>query len=143
MKKYFATFVLAAFLLNTATQAQKLKASAVPPAVKSALQSKFPEAKNVVWEKENGNIEANWGGKSNEDHSAMFSPSGAFIEVVNAIPVSELPASVSVYVKEHYKGKKITEAGRVTDAKGKITYEAEVNKKDVIFDEHGKFIKSE
>lgn len=32
------------------------------------------------------------------------------------------------YVKHHYKGAKIIEAGRVTDAKGKITYEAEVKK---------------
>ena len=62
---------------------------------------------------------------------------------MKAIPVSELPANVTAYVKSHYNGAKITEAGKVTDAKGKLSYEAEVNRKDVIFDENGNFVKSE
>jgi hypothetical protein len=41
------------------------------------------------------------------------------------------------------KGSKIAEAGRVTDAKGKISYEAQVNGKDIIFDENGTFTKAE
>jgi len=32
----------------------------VPAKVKSALKQKYPEARNVGWEKENGNYEANW-----------------------------------------------------------------------------------
>ncbi len=61
---------------------------------------------------------------------------------MKAIPVNELPPPVLTYVKKHYHSK-ITEAGRVTDAHGKITYEAEVNRKDIIFDEKGNFIKVE
>jgi hypothetical protein len=104
----------------------------VPVVVKTALKQKYPEAKNVGWEKENGNYEANWGGKSGED-----------IEIVKAIPVNKLPENVIIYVNTHYKGSKITEAGRVTDAQGKLSYEAEVKGKDVIFDEDGKFVRSE
>lgn len=115
----------------------------VPTVVKNALAKKYPEATRVTWEKENGNYEANWGGKSGEDNSVQFTPAGNFIEIVKAIPVSELPANVSAYVKSHYKDAKITEAGKVTDAKGKLSYEAEVNRKDVIFDENGNFVKSE
>ena len=115
----------------------------VPAAVKAALSKKYPAATKVTWEKEKGNYEANWGGKSGEDHSVMFTPSGQFIEEVNAITTAQLPASVPTYVKTHYKGSKITEAGKVTDAKGIITYEAEVNGKDVIFDETGNFVKVE
>ena len=115
----------------------------VPAAVKNALVKKYPEATHVTWEKENGNYEANWGGKSGEDNSVQFTPAGSFIEIVKAIPVSELPANVSAYVKSHYNGAKITEAGKVTDAKGKLSYEAEVHGKDVIFDENGNFVKSE
>ncbi|MEO8712136.1 MAG: PepSY-like domain-containing protein [Parafilimonas sp.] len=115
----------------------------VPTAVKNALAKKYPEATHVTWEKENGNYEANWGGKSGEDNSVQFTPAGNFIEIVKAIPVSELPANVTAYVKSHYNGAKITEAGKVTDAKGKLSYEAEVNRKDIIFDENGNFVKSE
>ena len=94
------------------------------------FQKKYPEAKDVQWEKEKGNYEANWGGKSKEDNSVQFTPSAEFIEIVKAIPVSQLPAPITAYVKQHYKGAKITEAGKVTDAKGKTSYEAEVNKKE-------------
>ncbi|MDQ2718603.1 MAG: PepSY-like domain-containing protein [Bacteroidota bacterium] len=153
MKKVFG-FAAIMFALSTATFAQEKNEKneeqkemknkiTVPAPVKTALAKKYPEASKVTWEKENGNYEANWGGKSGEDHSVQFTPSGNFIEIVNAIQVSELPSSVSAYVKTHYKGTKITEAGKVTDAKGKTSYEAEIHGKDVIFDENGNFVKAE
>ena len=136
-------FVLVATLFILPSFAQKVKSSDVPAAVKSALEKKYPDAKNVYWEKEHGNYEANWGGKSKEDNSVQFTPAGEFIEYVKAIPVSELPKEVNTYVKSHYKGAKITEAGKVTDAHGKTFYEAEVKGKDIVFDEHGNFVKAE
>ena len=142
MKK-LSMFLVGSFLIISCF-AQKVNSSDVPAAVKSALQSKYPDSKNnVYWEKEHGNYEANWGGKSKEDNSVQFTPTGEFIESVKAIPVSELPKPVGDYVKTHYKGAKITEAGKVTDAHGKIFYEAEVKGKDIVFDEHGSFVKSE
>ena len=134
---------LAVTFLVISCFSQKVKSSDVPAPVKSALQNKYPDSKNVYWEKEKGNYEANWGGKSKEDNSVQFTPTGEFIEYVKAIPVSELPKQVGDYVKSHYKGAKITEAGKVTDAHGKIFYEAEVKGKDIVFDEHGNFVKSE
>ena len=115
----------------------------VPAVVKSALHKKYADAKNVTWEKEDGNYEANWGGQSGEDHSVQFTPAGNFLEIVNAIAVNQLPDAVTSYVKTHYKGAKITEAGKVTDAKGKLSYEAEVHGKDIVFDENGNFVKAE
>ncbi len=135
------------FAMSSATFAQENEGSnehiKVPAVVETALKQKYPEAKNVTWEKEDGNYEANWGGKSGEDNSVQFTPSGAFIEIVKAIPVSSLPKPVIVYVSAHYKGAKITEAGKVTDAAGKTFYEAEVKGKDVIFDGNGNFVKAE
>lgn len=146
MKKIMS-LVAVLFTLSTATFAQEKAEGSehinVPAKVKSALMQKYPEAKKVGWEKENGNYEANWGGKSGEDNSVQFTPAGNFIEIVNAIPVSQLPAKVPAYVNQHYKGAKITEAGKVTDAKGKTSYEAEVHGKDIIFDENGNFVKAE
>jgi hypothetical protein len=124
-------------------KAQDLKTKDVPQIVKTALTAKYPEATKVSWEKEKGNYEANWGGKSGEDNSATFTPAGAFVEIVKAIKVSQLPASIAPYVAEHYKGAKIKEAGIVTDAAGKIMYEAEIKGEDLIFDEKGNFIKKD
>jgi len=47
------------------------------------------------------------------------------------------------YVKAHYKGATAKEAAKITKADGTVNYEAEVSKKDVIFDAKGKFIKEE
>src|SRR6478672_3434443 len=125
MKKFFVSAGAAIFLLNAAC-AQDIKSTDVPAAVKSALSKKYPEATKVSWEKENGNYEANWGGKSGEDNAAQFTPVGVFVEIEKAIPVSELPASVKSYLKNHEGGATIKEAARITDANGKTTYEADV-----------------
>ena len=137
--------VLAAALVLAAgaLQAQDLKSKDVPAVVKQALAKKYPEAAKVGWEKEKENYEANWGGKSGEDNSVMFKPDGTFIEIVKAMPVSSLPKNIAPYVKEHYNGAKIREAGKVTDAAGKTMYEAEIKGGDLIFDENGNFIKKD
>lgn len=143
MKKYSASLLAVCTFVAISVSAQDLKSSSVPAVVKSALLKKYPEGNNATWEKEHGNYEANWGGKSGEDNSVQFSPKGEFIEIVKAISINELPKAVLVYVKQHYKGAKIAEAGRVTDAKGKVSYEAEINGKDIIFNENGNFVKAE
>lgn len=130
-------------LASGSLKAQDLKASAVPAVVKEALAKKYPEAAKVSWEKEKGNYEANWGGRSGEDNSVVFTPTGTFIEIVKAIPVADLPKNIAPYVKAHYKGAKIKEAGKVTDAAGKTMYEAEIKGGDLIFDENGSFLKKD
>ncbi len=140
MKKIILSALLLTGVTGIAT-AQDLKTSAVPAAVKSALSKKYPQAGKVGWEKEKGNFEANWGGKSGEDMSVQFTPDGKFIEQVAAISPGKLPAGVLTYIKQHYNGTKINEAGKITDAKGATMYEAEVKGKDLIFDEKGSFLK--
>ena len=140
MKKTLLLFLFTAFILANAN-AQDLKAKNVPAVVKDALAKKYPKATKVSWEKEKGNYEANWGGKSGEDTSVQFTPAGVFIEEVDAITVDQLPASIATYVKSHYSGAKIREAGKFIDAAGKKMFEAEIKGKDLLFDESGKFIK--
>jgi hypothetical protein len=142
MKK---TFLFPSMLIALAinAHAQDIKSKDVPVEVKKALAAKYPNATRVNWEKEKGNYEANWGGKSGEDTSVQFTPAGAFVEEVNVISVSQLPASVAVYVKAHYNSAKIKEAGKVIDASGRRMFEAEIKGKDLLFDESGNFIKQD
>ncbi|HEY4286539.1 MAG TPA: PepSY-like domain-containing protein [Puia sp.] len=137
------TGLLLSCLATSLCFAQQVKNAAVPAVVKTALTKKYPTATAVTWEKEKGNFEANWGGRSHEDYSVVFTPEGSFVEQVIAIPVSSLPEGVSSYVKKNYPGSHITEAGKVTDAAGKLSYEAEVKGKDLLFDENGKFLKKD
>jgi hypothetical protein len=140
MKSIFVFIVTMTFFVS-GVLGQEIKSSEVPSVVKSALMKKYPEATKVSWEKENGNYEANWGGKSGEDTAAQFTPQGVFVEIERAISINELPASVKSYVKEHENGAAIKEAAHITDANGKVTYEAEIKGKDLIFDENGKFLR--
>lgn len=142
MKKIFLSTALLILVAGLA-KAQNIKPANVPAVVKSVLEKKYPEAKKVAWEKEKENFEANWGGKSGEDMSVTINPNGQFIEQVQAIKVTALPASIYSYVKQHYNSAKITEAGKVTDAKGQNFFEAEVKGKDLIFDEKGNFVKKD
>lgn len=143
MKKIVFFSVLLIISFTGILIAQDLKEKDVPAVVKTAQAKKFPTAKKISWEKEKGNYEANWGGKSGEDNSVVYTPSGIFVELVQAIAISELPANIAPYVKLHYKGAAIKEAGKVTDASGKHMFEAEIKGKDLIFDEKGVFIKED
>ena len=127
----------------TIAMAQDLKAKDVPEAVKKAFVSKYPDAKKVSWEKEKGNYEANWGGKSGEDSSVAITPSAKFVEIVVAIPMDQLPSNIEPYINTHYKGSKIKEAGKVMDAAGRHMYEVEIKGKDLIFDDKGVFLKED
>ncbi|MFB0495333.1 hypothetical protein ABID99_001570 [Mucilaginibacter sp. OAE612] len=140
MKKAILLIITAA-LLGTGAVVKATGSLEVPVAVKQSLAKKYPNATKVTWEKEKGNYEANWGGKSGEDTSVTFTPKGEFVEEGDAIPVTQLPPAVFEYVKTNYKGTKIKEAGRVTNAAGKKMFEAEIKGKDLLFDQKGKFIK--
>jgi len=129
--------------MSNTSEAQNLKEKDVPDQVRASFQKQFPDAVNVTWEKEKGDFEANWGGKSGEDHSALFNPAGQFIELVDAIPVGQLPSVIVQYVHEHYKGASIREAGILTDAHGSHMFEAEIKVKDLIFDAEGRFLKED
>jgi len=137
------------FALSSSTFAQENEGGNehinVPAVVKNANMKKYPESKthHVTWEKEKGNYEANWGGKDGEANSVTYTPTGTFVEIVKEIPVSQLPKSANVYIKDHYKNAKFGDVGKVLDAQGKTSYEVEINRKDVIFDENGNFVKEE
>jgi hypothetical protein len=139
MKKILITVTVVTFLFAMNSFAQS--PINIPQVVKDSQAKRFPGAKNVTWETEHGNFEANWGGKSGEDNSVLYTPSGIFIEAGKAISAKQLPAPAITYLNNHYKGVSITEAMQVTGANGQVSYEAEVYGKDILFDEHGNLIK--
>ena len=141
MKRQLLFAILFVWLITGIAVSQDLKKKDVPTGVQSAFVKKYPNAQKISWEKEKGNFEANWGGKSGEDSSAIFTPSANFVEIVVAIPVNQLPASIPPYVDKNYKGAKIKEAGKITDAAGTHMFEVEIKGKDLIFDEKGIFIR--
>ncbi|MFN8356231.1 MAG: PepSY-like domain-containing protein [Spirosomataceae bacterium] len=132
--------LLAVMFIVSLASAQKVPNKEVPTVVKNGLQKQFPNAKNVKWEKEDGNYEA--GFEINEtDYSVLLGATGNIIETETEISIESLPATVKAYLAKHYTKQKIKEAAKIIDAKGTITYEAEVKGKDLLFDKNGNFIK--
>jgi hypothetical protein len=140
MKKYLL-ILLAAFVTSSIVVGQKIKDADVPGAVSTAFSKIYPGNK-PNWEKEKGNYEASFK-KDGKRMSATFQPTGVFLESETNIKESELPESVLTYIKENYKGKKIKDCAKITDANNVVTYEAGIDGKDVIFDSNGKFLKEE
>ncbi|MFT3935788.1 MAG: PepSY-like domain-containing protein [Chitinophagaceae bacterium] len=123
-----------------ACMAQKEKIE-VPAAVEKSFAKQFPGA-TAKWEKEKGSYEASFK-QNGTSMSAVFGATGALEETEATIKSTELPAPVLAYVKDHKKNAAIKEAAKITKSSGEVNYEAEVNGKDLIFDESGKFIKEE
>jgi hypothetical protein len=138
MKKLITVSALVT-VIGVSAGAQKIDASKVPAAVKSAFAKQYPGTA-AKWEKEDGKFEAGFRLNGNT-MSALYEANGTITETETGIKVASLPATVLAYVKEHYKGKTVKEGAKITKADGTVNYEAEVNGKDVIFNEAGKFLK--
>ena len=134
MKKIIVALTLC---LSVAVFAQKSDAPAV---AKAAFAKAYPAATKVKWEKEDGNYEVTFVDKGNE-LSAVYNAKGVLQESEHEIKVSELPAAVTAYMKDHYKDITVKGAAKITKADGSINYEAAIKGKDVLFDANGKFIK--
>lgn len=75
--------------------------------------------------------------ESNQHVSVVFDVKGNWMETETPIPAPELPKAAAAYIVRHYKGAKIKETACIQKASGVINYEAEINGKDVIFDDKG------
>jgi hypothetical protein len=139
MKK---VFVLVAGLtgLTIGANAQKLGMAKVPAAVKSAFAKAHADVKTASWEKEKSDYEVVFK-VDGKEISENYSAKGMLVESETGIKPAELPKEVTAYISSHYKGAKIKEAAKITDARGVVTYEAEVNGKDLIFDVKGNPVK--
>jgi hypothetical protein len=126
-------------VIGFAACSQKLDESKVPDVVKAAFAKQYPGTA-AKWEMEDGKYEASF--KENSDAmSILYEANGSMTEGEMDIKVADLPATVLAYIKDHYNGKTIKEAAKITKADGSINYEAEVDGKDVIFDANGNFLK--
>jgi hypothetical protein len=139
MKKLLIVLFASGAVSLTAS-AQKVDASKVPASVRKSFTKQFPGATGK-WEMEQGKYEAGFNYQGNA-MSALFDANGTMTESEMAIKESELPSTVSDYIKTHLRNAKIKEAAKITKAAGEVNYEAEVNGKDLLFDADGNFLKS-
>lgn len=142
MKTTIATIALCFGFIYA--NAQHLKEAEVPKSVKDGFAKKYPGSKVKVWEKEGADYEAEFD-LNKVESSAVFDGNGSFKELEQEIKTSELPKSAVDYCTKTFAGYKLSEAAKITDANGKVQFEAEMEKGkehfDVIFDDKGNFVK--
>ncbi|MEY4902676.1 MAG: hypothetical protein RLZZ292_491 [Bacteroidota bacterium] len=118
--------------------AQNVKASKVPAAVKSAFKAAYPTVQKAHWSMEDKtDYEVGFDNAQGKDVSVVISPSGVIKETEVEIAFSDLPVAAQTALK----GKKVKETAKITDANGNVKYEAEVKGKDLLFDASGASIK--
>jgi hypothetical protein len=138
--KNVALIILACASLSIAT-AQKMKEKNVPQEVVKSFKQNFKETKSVYWEKEKEHYEVEFATNTTEQ-SVLFDAKGNILETEVEIETNQLPKNVLTYIQTNYPSKKIKEAAKITDDKNQITYEAEVDGQDLLFDANGKFLKA-
>lgn len=140
MNKQMVT-VFTLILLTGCVSAQKEKKEPVPEAVKTAFEQQYPAIKDVDWEKEGSNYEAEFE-TGDVETSVVYTANGVLVETETALAAAALPQAVTDYVSANFKGEKIKEAAKIVAADGTISYEAEVKGKDLIFDANGNYVKT-
>ena len=140
MKNVFT--ILAVGLTINLINAQTVKETEVPTAVKNAFTKQHPTAKVEKQEKEEDNYEAEFM-LNKLENSAVYDANGNLIQYEIEIPVTEQPKTITDFIAKKMPGKKINEVDQITDSKGNISFEVEVDDLDYTFDSIGNLIKKE
>jgi hypothetical protein len=140
MKKVIV--MLAVIFIGGTAYAQTISEQDVPVVVKSKVTSLYPDVKVEKWKKHNGDYKAQFD-ENKKETWVIINPKGDLVKTKTEIEASDLPSSASEYIRKNYDGKKTSEAYKVIDATGVVTYKAEVDDTYLVFDANGMFIKKE
>ncbi len=138
MKIYLALLSLFTLFLVSCKPSEPETKIEVPAAVLSKFNSMYPDVKKVKWEKEDTRYVADFDLHGVETEILFFEDGNLFM-TESEIPVSELPILVRRYFEQNMPGKKISEASKLVTVEGIVSYEAEVEDVDYIFDGAGSF----
>jgi hypothetical protein len=123
-------------------QAQAIKTSDVPSVVTGALKKEYPYATNIKWEMEDGMYEASFLNNKAE-MAVVYSDKGVLALTETQIEIAALPASVREYFAKNMMNTSISEASKIVDSQGIVSYEVEVDKTDYLFTGNGQFLRKQ
>ncbi len=143
MKKFFLTSAL--LFTGIAVNAQDIKTSSVPEAVKQSFTKLYPNIVDVKWEMEEGNYEAKF--KQNKEKTdLLFDTSGKLIQTETKLSsANDLPAAITATLKKDFSGYEFEDFEKIITAEGKELYEVEAEMKEkeyeLLFDASGLLVK--
>lgn len=148
MRNILLVGLTGALLLLGAETEKKVRAAAVPAAVKAAVAKQFPNAKVKEWSEEVEGTEKEYeasllDGTVRKD--VLLDATGKIVVIEETIAATELPAPVTAALKANYPKATIRVAEKLTRGTV-IEYEvglAKAKVKEVVFSPDGKILKSE
>lgn len=143
MKKII--LVLLTCLISLLSFTQKIHPTAqVPSKIQIAFKKMYPKALIQKWNDESPIWEAKYVNGA-EKGAISFNANAKVVETELVIQESQLPANRSIqkYVKRFYPQERIKGCEKITKANGMITYEIQVEGKELVFDAKGNFKEEE
>ena len=99
-----------------------------PEEVLKSFRQKFPQAGDVVWDKENAHeFEAEFK-LDGQKYSANFNDKGDWLETESPSTYDQLPEKVKTAISSSYKNAEIEGVSNIINHKGEIRYEVELEK---------------
>ena len=113
----------------------------------SAFQDKYPDAKDVEWEKESDTEPEAEFDLNDEEMSANFSPDGTWLETETEIKEDDLPEAVKSTLKAEFADYELEESEKIATPEYAEAYEVELEQREatleVMLDNSGKVLKQE
>jgi hypothetical protein len=114
----------------------------VPAHIKSSFEKKYPNVKNVKWNKGEEAYEAKFI-ENGIKIAIHMNKNGKEISKEYYVKVSDLPQRAQNYLRTKYSGTDFNEVSKVVNVEGETHYEAGTNGKEIFFDYGGNFVKIE
>jgi hypothetical protein len=130
MKRIISIFTVV--LIGGLARAQTIKESSVPAAVKTMLFSQYPNIKVTKWEKKKADYLSKFD-ENNVSICVVIDSNGNWVKTKAHIDASLLPKTAGNYMKKTYPKKKITDASKVSNSEGKVSYEAKVGDNTIVY----------
>ncbi len=114
--KYLIVF-FTSFLFITTAEAQHLSQKEVPAVVLNSFLQNFPKARNVEWERKNGDeykIEFERG-ILRKDHEVFIAANGKILKHTQELYIYDLPYSLRSVIKQAYPDSKIQKIEMVSN----------------------------
>jgi hypothetical protein len=135
-----------AMIISLPNYGQKISADKVPAAVIKSFKDKFPNAKEVKWEKEKNEYEGSFD-SGKEEMSAEFDETGKWLETEMEIKETSLPPAVKESLKKEFAGYKVEHPVKLSNNKCSNCYEVEVEKSEksyeVVLSQKGEIVSRE
>lgn len=112
----------------TSCNSQNMAQEKVPAVVVNTLQTQFPNATGIDWEKKGGLYEADFDVAGSEDITVQIDASGKMLMQKQEVTGATLPAGIQTAVQAEYKDFTIDEVEKV-EKEGATYYQLELDGK--------------